>query len=118
MSPTHPRVAAAGAVFAYLGPHDKLPLFPNYEWTQIPMEQTCGPNALITNSILGPIPLVPSKYLFQPTAHYFLFRRPAKIKSLIDPPYFKFYALSIWHGSWCAAICSGGYIRRKIDARE
>ena len=27
---------AAGIVFAYLGPGERVPLFPNYEWTQLP----------------------------------------------------------------------------------
>jgi hypothetical protein len=32
----YPTVEAAGMVFAYLGPHDKMPLFPAYAWTQKP----------------------------------------------------------------------------------
>jgi nitrite reductase/ring-hydroxylating ferredoxin subunit len=35
--PTH---EAAGVIYAYLGPLDKMPLFPNYEWTQVPLNQT------------------------------------------------------------------------------
>jgi len=35
--PTH---EAGGVIYAYLGPRDKMPLFPNYEWTQVPLEQT------------------------------------------------------------------------------
>jgi nitrite reductase/ring-hydroxylating ferredoxin subunit len=35
--PTH---EANGVVYAYLGPRDKKPLFPNYEWTQVPLQQT------------------------------------------------------------------------------
>ena len=35
--PTH---EANSVVYAYLGPRDKIPLFPNYEWTQVPLERT------------------------------------------------------------------------------
>jgi phenylpropionate dioxygenase-like ring-hydroxylating dioxygenase large terminal subunit len=35
--PTH---EAGGVIYVYLGPQDKLPLFPNYEWTQVPLDQT------------------------------------------------------------------------------
>ncbi len=35
--PTH---EAGGVIYAYLGPRDKMPLFPNYEWTQVPLKQT------------------------------------------------------------------------------
>jgi len=31
---------AGGMIFAYLGPKEKQPLFPNYFWTQLPVEQT------------------------------------------------------------------------------
>jgi phthalate 4,5-dioxygenase oxygenase subunit len=31
---------AGGVIYAYLGPREKMPLFPNYEWTQVPLEQT------------------------------------------------------------------------------
>ncbi|MGH7888740.1 MAG: Rieske 2Fe-2S domain-containing protein [Candidatus Binatia bacterium] len=36
----YPTVEAAGIVFAYLGPRDKQPLFANYEWAQLPKDQT------------------------------------------------------------------------------
>jgi hypothetical protein len=36
----YPTVEAAGIVFAYLGPREKMPLFPNYEWAQLPIDQT------------------------------------------------------------------------------
>ena len=36
----YPTVEVAGIVFAYLGPWEQIPLFPNYEWTQIPSSQT------------------------------------------------------------------------------
>lgn len=36
----YPTVEAAGIVFAFLGPREKLPLFPNYEWAQLPKDQT------------------------------------------------------------------------------
>lgn len=29
-----------GVIYAYLGPRGKMPLFPNYEWTQVPLENT------------------------------------------------------------------------------
>jgi len=35
--PTH---EAAGVIYAYLGPRNRRPLFPNYEWTQVPLERT------------------------------------------------------------------------------
>ena len=35
--PTH---EANGVIYAYLGPRDRMPLFPNYEWTQVPLEFT------------------------------------------------------------------------------
>ena len=43
----YPTVEAAGIVFAYLGPRDQMPLFPNYEWAQIPKEQTYVTKALM-----------------------------------------------------------------------
>ena len=43
----YPTVEAAGIVFAYLGPRDKMPLFPNYEWTLLPKEQTYVTKALL-----------------------------------------------------------------------
>jgi nitrite reductase/ring-hydroxylating ferredoxin subunit len=33
----YPTKEAAGIVFAYMGPKDKLPLFPNYEWVTVPL---------------------------------------------------------------------------------
>ncbi len=36
----YPTREAAGIVFAYLGPREKMPLFPNYEWIQVPLNQT------------------------------------------------------------------------------
>ena len=35
--PTH---EANGVIYAYLGPREIMPLFPNYEWTQVPLEFT------------------------------------------------------------------------------
>ena len=35
--PTH---ETAGVIHAYLGPRDKMPLFPHYEWTQVPLSHT------------------------------------------------------------------------------
>ncbi|HTF92969.1 MAG TPA: Rieske 2Fe-2S domain-containing protein [Verrucomicrobiae bacterium] len=35
--PTH---EANGVIYAYLGAHEQIPLFPNYEWTQVPVEFT------------------------------------------------------------------------------
>lgn len=43
----YPTVEAAGMVFAYLGPRDQMPLFPNYEWAQMPKEQTYVTKALM-----------------------------------------------------------------------
>lgn len=34
----YPCHEAAGIVFAYLGPKDRVPLFPNYEWTRVPLD--------------------------------------------------------------------------------
>ncbi len=42
--PTH---EANGVIYAYLGPREKLPLFPNYEWTQVPLE-----NSYVTKCLL------------------------------------------------------------------
>jgi phthalate 4,5-dioxygenase oxygenase subunit len=42
--PTH---EAAGVIYAYLGPREKKPLFPNYEWTQVPLD-----HAYVTKSLL------------------------------------------------------------------
>lgn len=38
--PAYSTREAAGVVYAYLGPRDKMPLFPAYEWTQVPLNQT------------------------------------------------------------------------------
>ena len=35
--PTH---EANGVIYAYLGAREKMPLFPNYEWIQVPLEFT------------------------------------------------------------------------------
>jgi phthalate 4,5-dioxygenase len=35
--PTH---EANGIIYAYLGPRARMPLFPDYEWTQVPLENT------------------------------------------------------------------------------
>ncbi|MGH7853573.1 MAG: Rieske 2Fe-2S domain-containing protein [Candidatus Binatia bacterium] len=35
--PTH---ESNGIVYAYLGPRELMPIFPNYEWTQVPLEFT------------------------------------------------------------------------------
>jgi len=34
----YPCNEAAGVVFAYLGPKERIPLFPNYEWTMLPRD--------------------------------------------------------------------------------
>jgi phthalate 4,5-dioxygenase oxygenase subunit len=36
----YPTVEKAGIVFAYLGPRDCMPLFPNYTWAQVPSSHT------------------------------------------------------------------------------
>ena len=36
----YPTREAAGIIFAYMGPKQKMPLFPNYEWTQVPKNHT------------------------------------------------------------------------------
>jgi phthalate 4,5-dioxygenase len=36
----YPTTEAAGIVFAYLGPEEKMPLFPNYEWVSLPKNRT------------------------------------------------------------------------------
>jgi nitrite reductase/ring-hydroxylating ferredoxin subunit len=43
----YPTYEAAGVIHAYLGPRDKMPLFPNYEWTQVPLSHT-----YVTKSLL------------------------------------------------------------------
>jgi phthalate 4,5-dioxygenase len=44
---SYPTVEAAGMVFAYLGPWEQVPLFPNYEWTQLPQDQIYVTKALL-----------------------------------------------------------------------
>jgi len=34
----YPCHEGAGIVFAYLGPQARVPLFPNYEWTRVPLD--------------------------------------------------------------------------------
>ncbi len=36
----YPTTEVAGIVFTYMGPKDKMPLFPNYEWAQLPQSHT------------------------------------------------------------------------------
>lgn len=36
----YPVREANGVIYAYLGPSEKKPLFPNYEWTQVPLQYT------------------------------------------------------------------------------
>jgi phthalate 4,5-dioxygenase oxygenase subunit len=43
----YPVREANGVIYAYLGARDKIPLFPNYEWTQVPLE-----NTYVTKSLL------------------------------------------------------------------
>ncbi|MBM4296874.1 MAG: Rieske 2Fe-2S domain-containing protein, partial [Deltaproteobacteria bacterium] len=43
----YPTIEVAGMVLAYLGPRDKQPLFPNYEWAQVPTDQTYVTKALM-----------------------------------------------------------------------
>jgi phenylpropionate dioxygenase-like ring-hydroxylating dioxygenase large terminal subunit len=38
--PAYPTHEANGVIYAYLGPRDRIPLFPDYEWTQVPLEFT------------------------------------------------------------------------------
>ena len=42
--PTH---EANGVIYAYLGPRELMPLFPNYEWTQVPPEFSYVTKALL-----------------------------------------------------------------------
>jgi phenylpropionate dioxygenase-like ring-hydroxylating dioxygenase large terminal subunit len=42
--PTH---EANGVIYAYLGPRDKMPLFPDYEWTQVPLAFTYATKCLL-----------------------------------------------------------------------
>jgi phenylpropionate dioxygenase-like ring-hydroxylating dioxygenase large terminal subunit len=37
----YPCKDVAGMIFTYMGPKDKQPLFPRYEWTDLPAPQTC-----------------------------------------------------------------------------
>jgi phthalate 4,5-dioxygenase oxygenase subunit len=48
----YPTREAAGIVYAYLGPRDKTPLFPDYEWIQVPLNQTYVTKALLECSYL------------------------------------------------------------------
>jgi nitrite reductase/ring-hydroxylating ferredoxin subunit len=43
----YPTREAAGVVYAYLGPREKMPLLPNYEWFQVPLNQTYVTKALL-----------------------------------------------------------------------
>jgi phthalate 4,5-dioxygenase oxygenase subunit len=43
----YPTREAAGVIYAYLGPREKMPLFPNYEWMQVPLNQTYVTKALL-----------------------------------------------------------------------
>ena len=45
--PAYSTIELAGIVFAYMGPKNKLPLFPNYEWAQVPLSHT-----YVTKSLL------------------------------------------------------------------
>jgi len=36
----YPTKEIAGIVFGYLGPRDKMPLFPHYKWTELPLSHT------------------------------------------------------------------------------
>jgi phthalate 4,5-dioxygenase oxygenase subunit len=47
--PTH---EANGVVYAYLGPREKMPLFPDYEWTQVPLEFTYVTKCLLECNFL------------------------------------------------------------------
>jgi phthalate 4,5-dioxygenase len=40
--PAYPCKEVAGIVFAYLGRREKIPLFPQYEWVNLPESQTCA----------------------------------------------------------------------------
>jgi phthalate 4,5-dioxygenase oxygenase subunit len=43
----YPTREAAGVIYACLGPREKMPLFPNYEWMQVPLNQTYVTKALL-----------------------------------------------------------------------
>lgn len=45
--PSYPCVEAAGMIFAYLGPREKMPLFPDYEWASAPVENTYVAKSLL-----------------------------------------------------------------------
>lgn len=45
--PAYPCVEAAGIVWAYLGPPEKQPLFPNYEFVNVPAEHTYVAKSLL-----------------------------------------------------------------------
>jgi phthalate 4,5-dioxygenase len=47
--PTH---EAGGVIYAYLGPRARMPLFPAYEWTQVPLNQTYVTKCLMECSYL------------------------------------------------------------------
>lgn len=46
--PSYPVKEVAGVVFAYPGPPQKVPVFPSYEWAQLPLGQT-----YVTKSLLA-----------------------------------------------------------------
>ena len=48
----YPTREAAGMIYAYLGPREKMPLFPNYEWNQLPLNQTYVTKCLMECSYL------------------------------------------------------------------
>jgi phthalate 4,5-dioxygenase oxygenase subunit len=43
----YPTQEAGGVIYAYFGPRDKMPLFPKYEWTQVPLNQTYATKCLL-----------------------------------------------------------------------
>lgn len=45
--PSYPCVEAAGIIFAYLGPREKMPVFPDYEWASVPVENTYVAKSLL-----------------------------------------------------------------------
>ncbi|MEX0801711.1 MAG: Rieske 2Fe-2S domain-containing protein [Candidatus Binatia bacterium] len=47
--PTH---EANGVIHAYLGPREKMPLFPNYEWIQAPLQNTYVTKCLLESNYL------------------------------------------------------------------
>jgi phthalate 4,5-dioxygenase len=48
----YPTREAAGMIYAYLGPREKMPLFPSYEWHQVPLNQTYVTKCLMECSYL------------------------------------------------------------------